>query len=382
MTTFIKQLFSQAEKPEPLEPGIYHWQTPGEAENQYRLHLRIEPDQTAILIINAATVLHLNSSAAAHAYHVVQGDPMDEAAEVISKRYFVSKKTARHDHEQIRTQIETLATNPEVDPVLYMDIDRQEPYSQKPSAPYRLDLALTYRLDDSGKLDPLARERVDRELSQEEWIEILGKAWEAGVPHIIFTGGEPTLRPDLVDLIKEAEKLGQVTGLLTNGMGLADSNYISKLEQAGLDHLLITFDTENQQAIDGLRNAIASDISTAVHLTLEPSEFESLEATLDRLAQLGVNQLSLSSTDKGEATQKALSQAVDQIATKGFKLVWDIPVPYSHTNPISAELQEAPDGAGVAWLYVEPDGDVLPAQGVNEVLGNLTREPFQSIWQT
>ncbi|MGD8605251.1 MAG: radical SAM protein [Anaerolineales bacterium] len=381
MTTFIKQLFTQAEKPEPLKAGIYHWQSPADAENQYRLHLRIEPDHTGILIINAATVLHLNTSAAAHAYHIVQGDSVDEAAESISKDYFVSKKTALRDQEQIRAQIETLATNPEVDPVLFMDIDRREPYSQKPSAPYRLDLALTYRLDDSGRLDPLARQRVDRELSQDEWVSIMTKAWDAGVPHLIFTGGEPTLRPDLVDLIIEAEKLGQVTGLLTNGLRLSDSEYVSQLEQAGLDHLLITLDPDNQGALDGLRNALDSDIFTAVHLTLTPAEFDALEGTLDRLAKLGVTQLSLSSSDKSESTQKALSQAVDLAAIKGFKLVWDIPVPYSQTNPISAELDEAPDGAGVAWLYVEPDGDVLPAQGIEHVLGNLARDSFQSIWQ-
>ena len=365
MTTFIKQLFTQAEKPEPLEPGIYHWQTPGEAENQYRLHLRIEPDHTGILIVNAATVLHLNSSATAHAYYILQGDSSDQAAETIAKRYSVSKRTALRDQEQIRSQIKTLATNTEVDPVLFMDLDRREPYSQKPSAPYRLDLALTYRVDESGQLDPLARQRVDRELNKEEWISILSKAWEAGVPHIIFTGGEPTLRPDLVDLIIEAERLGQVTGLLTNGHRLSDAKYVSQLEQAGLDHLLITFDPDNQQATAGLRNAIDSDIFTAVHLTLKPNDFEALPGILDRLASLEVTQLSLSSTETSEVTQNALTRSIDLAAAKGFKLVWDIPVPYSQTNPISSELEEAPDGAGVAWLYVEPDGDVLPSQGMD-----------------
>ena len=57
-------------------------------------------------------------------------------------------------------------------------------------------------------------------------------------------------------------------------------------------------------------------------------------------------------------------------------LVWDIPVPYSINNPVSFELekmltlQKACEGAGKAWLYIERDGDVLPAQGVYEhILG-------------
>jgi organic radical activating enzyme len=381
MMSFIKQLFNPTDKVQPLEAGIYHWQTPGDAENQFRLHLRIESDQTGVLIINAATVLHLNSSATAHAYHIVQGDSIDQAAEAISQRYNVTMKTARNHQEAIRAQIETLATNPDVAPVLFMDADRQEPYSEKPSAPYRLDLALTYRIDESGQLDPLARQRVDRELEKDEWIEILGKAWEAGIPHVIFTGGEPTLRPDLVDLILEAEKLGQVSGVLTNGLRLSDAKYLDGLEQAGLDHLLIALDPDHKQALQGLRNAVASDIFTAVHLTLSPDDFDRFEDILSSLKATGVSHLSLSSEDPSPSTKELLTGAQDLATSNGFTLIWDIPVPYSRTNPISSELEDAPDGAGIAWLYVEPDGDVLPAQGINEVLGNLARESFKSIWR-
>ena len=57
-------------------------------------------------------------------------------------------------------------------------------------------------------------------------------------------------------------------------------------------------------------------------------------------------------------------------------------MPYSAINPVSLETsQEVPNGAGVAWLYVEPDGDVLPAQGINEVLGNLLSDPWEQIWE-
>jgi MoaA/NifB/PqqE/SkfB family radical SAM enzyme len=60
-------------------------------------------------------------------------------------------------------------------------------------------------------------------------------------------------------------------------------------------------------------------------------------------------------------------------------------VPYSAFNPVAAELRDAnkkiPEGAGKAWLYVEPDGDVLPAQGVNKVLGNLLTDPWEKIWK-
>ena len=55
-------------------------------------------------------------------------------------------------------------------------------------------------------------DRVKREMLTEEWQTILDKAWNAGIPHVIFTGGEPTLRPDLLQLIAYAEKLGRSAG--------------------------------------------------------------------------------------------------------------------------------------------------------------------------
>jgi len=46
-----------------------------------------------------------------------------------------------------------------------------------------------------------------------------------------------------------------------------------------------------------------------------------------------------------------------------------------------AEFEETSQGAGKAWLYVEPDGDVLPAQGINQVLGNMLIDPWEKIWE-
>ena len=42
--------------------------------------------------------------------------------------------------------------------------------------------------------------------------------------------------------------------------------------------------------------------------------------------------------------------------------------------------EQLTEGAGKGWLYVEPDGDVLPAQGINQVLGNIIRDPWELIW--
>jgi MoaA/NifB/PqqE/SkfB family radical SAM enzyme len=62
-------------------------------------------------------------------------------------------------------------------------------------------------------------------------------------------------------------------------------------------------------------------------------------------------------------------------------LIWDLPVPYSAQNPVALETVGTVEGAGRAWLYVEPDGDVLPTQGDKQILGNFLTDPWDKIWK-
>jgi MoaA/NifB/PqqE/SkfB family radical SAM enzyme len=83
-----------------------------------------------------------------------------------------------------------------------------------------------------------------------------------------------------------------------------------------------------------------------------------------------------------EELADALLSARETAADLDLSLVWDTPVPYSMQNPFALEFKgrERPPGAGHAWLYVEPDGDVLPDQDINQVLGNLLNDPWETIW--
>jgi hypothetical protein len=73
----------------------------------------------------------------------------------------------------------------------------------------------------------------------------------------------------------------------------------------------------------------------------------------------------------------------DQAASLGLALSFDLPVSYSADNPVALATQadEVPSGAGRTWLYVEPDGDVLPAQGMmDQLLGNILRDEWARIY--
>ena len=80
-----------------------------------------------------------------------------------------------------------------------------------------------------------------------DWKKIIKTLWDNGVPHVDFTGGEPTLRDDLLELIEYAEDLGMITGLLTNGVRLADEKFVARLKEAGLDYVQITLESQLEE---------------------------------------------------------------------------------------------------------------------------------------
>lgn len=375
------QNFFNPSAPKPVPAGIYHYQAPPDDPRNYRMHLRVDDNGRGTLILNAATILHLNETATEYAYYVVQNQPVDAVMRKVANRYNIPAERARQDYQEFIDRLQTLVNTPDLDPVQFLDLDRQAPFSGVIQAPYRLDCALTYRLP---KEEPGAApvERVQRELSTAEWESIIDRAWKAGIPHLVFTGGEPTLRSDLADLLDHAEINGQVTGLITDGLRLADDEYRQRLLATGLDHVTMLLQPELPLAWTALAHLIAEDLQVTVHLTLTADNQAEMQTMLERLADTGVNTLSLSANSQ-ELKEGLLDLRV-KASERGFRIVWDLPVPYSALNPVTLELNnhEVPKGAGRAFLYVEPDGDILAAQGVQPVLGNLLNDPWNQIWRS
>ncbi|MFZ5512628.1 MAG: radical SAM protein, partial [Pseudomonadota bacterium] len=64
---------------------------------------------------------------------------------------------------------------------------------------------------------------ADKELSTDEWKRVLREARALGSLQLGFSGGEPLLRPDLEELVAEANRLGFYTNLITSGVGLTEA---------------------------------------------------------------------------------------------------------------------------------------------------------------
>ena len=69
-----------------------------------RLHLRIDPSGDGILIVNASTILHLNSSATEFAYHLIKESPETVIVEEFGKRYKATAPQVAEDFNIFKGQ--------------------------------------------------------------------------------------------------------------------------------------------------------------------------------------------------------------------------------------------------------------------------------------
>ncbi len=387
------------------QPGLYHFTRQKRFERS-RIHLRIDPDSSGLLLVNASRVMHLNPTATYMAHLYLEDIPEAQALRAITKTYHVSLDQAKADFRQIATQLDELIRPDGVCPIHELEIDMIPPFSARPSAPYRMDLALTYRCNNDCAHCYNARSRSYPELTTEQWKQILDRLWELGIPHVVFTGGEPTLRSDLPELVAHAEHNGQITGLNTNGRRLKDPHFLKLLVEAGLDHVQITLESHNQkihdimvrkngawnQTIAGLRNALDSPLFVMTNTTMLQENSPTLAETLDFLGELGVPTIGLNALIysghgltvgtglRERDLQPLLELARQRTEIFAQRLIWYTPTQYCNFDPMQLELGVKGCTAALYNMCVEPDGAVLPCQSYYQSLGNLLIDPWDKIW--
>ena len=149
---------SQPSSPEP-RPGLYHYTRENEREKS-RIHLRVDADGHGTLIVNANRVMHLNPTAAFMAWLILEKKTESESTRAISSRFAVSRRQAGNDLASFGIQLEELIRPDGACPVHELDTDTLAPFSARPLAPYRMDLAVTYRCNNDCAHCYNARERT------------------------------------------------------------------------------------------------------------------------------------------------------------------------------------------------------------------------------
>jgi len=399
----LTRIFQRTPSP---KTGLYHYRRESDSEKT-RIHLRIDPDGRGLLIVNANRVVHLNPSATAMTFYHLEGLTPEVASRALRREFKVSTQDAQNDFMDFINQVEELLRPDGACPVCELDLETTAPFSAKPSAPYRMDLAITYRCNNNCSHCYNARSRQYPELSLDEWKKVIDRVWDQRIPHIVFTGGEPTLYPHLTELIAYAEQLGVITGLNTNGRKLADPAFVQSLVDAGLDHVQITLESHDaaihdnmvaargawEETVAGVRNVVASPLYIMTNTTLLTHNSPTVKETLEFLGELGVPTVGLNAliySGKGEEVDTGLPEealpplleiAREITQAQGQRLIWYTPTQYCHFNPLQLDLGVKGCTAALYNMCIEPNGDVIPCQSYYQSLGNMLQDPWQSIWE-
>lgn len=395
---------SQYRRPLPA-PGLYHYVRETDL-GKARMHLRIEGDGRGLLLVNANKAFQLNSTAAHMAFLHLEGCQEKEAVQTMSRWFDARPEQIHQDFSELRAQVDLLTDPQEHCALCELDLETSMPFSSRPTAPYRMDLALTYRCSNECSHCYNARSRRYPEMSTEEWKQALDRLWDAGIPHVVFTGGEPTLRSDLPELVAYAEKNGQITGINTNGRKLKNADFVKSLVDAGLDHIQITLESHDasvhdsmvagigawEETVAGITNALTSRLYVMTNTTLLTPNAPNIRHTLEFLAKLGVPTVGLNAliysgqgthvgTGLSEAVLPSLLDTAREITDRtGQRLIWYTPTRYCQFDPLSMDLGIKGCTAALYAMCMEPDGAVLPCQSYYQSLGNLLHDSWESIW--
>ena len=122
--------------------------------------------------------------------------------------------------------------------------------------------------------------RRDAELDTTQAKKFLADTLEINAPVVLFSGGEPLLRPDLLELLAEAKRLGLRTVISTNGT-LIDEQIAAKLKDASLSYIGISLDGPEQihdefrqskgafkATLKGIQNCLNAGLRTGLRFTI------------------------------------------------------------------------------------------------------------------
>ena len=289
-------------------------------------------------------------------------------------------------------------------------------YRDNMTAPHRMDLMVSAMTDGCGKWQCnqkcifcyAAGQKMGKtkELTTEQWKQAIDRLNAARVPMVTFTGGEPTQRADIAELVGYAKRM--VTRLNTNGVNLTPE-LVQQLKEAGLDSLQVTLYSHDGAAhntlvgsrhhadtIQGIRNAVAAGLDISINTPLCRKNADYAK-TLDFIHSLGVRFVTVSGlicTGMAGINHKEYDLSTDELfkivkSAKAFCDAHEMEMDFTSPGLIEAEKLEALGvnvpmcGAALSNMAIAPDGTVVPCQswlGVDASLGNILTDPFKQIW--
>lgn len=288
-------------------------------------------------------------------------------------------------------------------------------YAPNMKAPHRMDLMVSAMTKDGSwhcnqkcvHCYAAGQTQSDEEeLSTDDWKRIIDGCRRACIPQVTFTGGEPTMREDLVELVEYAKWF--VTRLNTNGIRLTP-DLCERLSKASLDSVQITFYSHDEDVhnslvgakrysdtVAGIENALAAGLNISINTPLCTLNRDYVE-TLKFLHGKGVTYVTCSGLiTTGNAAKEAsenlqltnaeireiLKESVEYCYSNGMEISFTSPGWVDDVFCRELGITTPNCGACLSNMAVTPGGNVVPCQSwlSGPVLGNMLKDEWKDIW--
>ena len=275
--------------------------------------------------------------------------------------------------------------------------------------PYAVLCELTHRCPLSCPYcsNPVQLEMKSNEVSTEVWKKALTEAVKLGILQAHFSGGEPTARKDLEELIKHAAKEGLYTNLITSGV-LVNEDRLKKLYDSGLDHVQISIqdtDPENSEKIAGFKGHNKKievcklvrkvGLPLTINSVMHRQNLHNLKSMIELAVALDAERLEVAQVQyygwalKNQTaflpTREQLDNATKIVEEARIKYKGVLAIDYVVPDYYAKKPKSCMGGWGRQFLNITPAGKVLPCHAAESLtfldFDNIKDKPLSWIWE-
>jgi AdoMet-dependent heme synthase len=259
------------------------------------------------------------------------------------------------------------------------------------------------------------------ELSTEEGFRLLESVKRFGDPLMVFTGGDPLKRPDLMDLVRHSVSAGLRTTVTPSATPLLTAEAIGGFERAGVARMAVSLDGPDAVSHDGFRRVEGSyartifaldearriGLDTQVNTTVTRHNLHRLEEIAARVEDSGAKLWSvffLIATGRAMADQDLTAEEYEQVFAFLYNVSrrasFDIKTTEAqHYRRYVAQRRKAEGGAarreapgpiarqagindGKGFVFISHTGEIFPSGFLPLSAGNVRRDSILDVYRT
>lgn len=255
--------------------------------------------------------------------------------------------------------------------------------------------------------NPLELARANKEMATSDWKRAIHETAALGCMQIHFSGGEPTVRTDLEDLVAEATAAGLYVNLITSGV-LCDRARLERLVAAGLEHVQLSFQDSTPELgnhIGGYKGGHEKKLAFArmvkevglpltANFVVHRQNLHHLGDMIDMAVAIGAGRAEIANVQyygwalKNRAalmpTRAQLDAMLPLVEEARARLKGVLTIDFVVPDYYASRPKSCMGGWGRRFLNIAPNGNVLPCHAAETITSlhfdNVRQRSLADIW--